>query len=572
MRMALKYKWCFCALITACLLLTGLPLRAEELGVVTGSIVNIRKEPGTSNPILAKVKKGESFLVLAKSGDWVKIRLNNGQEGWISGSYLSISQISGKKVVAKDNGINLRKGPGTNYAALSKVQAGTVLTVLETRNNWHKVLTSAGVQAWIAGWLVTETTSSIPGTPGDNPVPTVPPPVPADSVSGLQPLPQSTLLVVTGDIVNIRSAGNMEAQVLTKVSRGTKLPALGKAGDWYQVQLSNGTLGWIAGWLTEAGEGSTPSRSSGAEVLSAPLAQDLIFRILDVAGKPCLVLEGCSQEEYRLTVHKNDNTLNLEVDQATEINYEGQLARLGINRLKIAPQGGKAQINLAFANIPAESVTYDANSLTSYITVGTDLSKGLAGKIIVLDPGHSGFQSAGLLDPGAIGPRTKLQERDVTLGISLKLKGLLESAGAKVIMTHSNSTYLSLTERAAVANNSGAHIFVSIHANSSVKKELWGHTTYFYAPSGDELLGSQRYSRQKLASLVQREMVKAAGRLDNGLKESSFAVLRETRVPSILVETAFISHREEEILLGQNSFRQKLAEGIFRGIEAYFNE
>lgn len=90
MRMALKYKWCFCALITACLLLTGLPLRAEELGVVTGSIVNIRKEPGTSNPILAKVKKGESFLVLAKSGDWVKIRLNNGQEGWISGSYLSI--------------------------------------------------------------------------------------------------------------------------------------------------------------------------------------------------------------------------------------------------------------------------------------------------------------------------------------------------------------------------------------------------------------------------------------------------------------------------------------------------
>ena len=61
------------------------------------------------------------------------------------------------------------------------------------------------------------------------------------------------------------------------------------------------------------------------------------------------------------------------------------------------------------------------------------------------------------------------------------------------------------------------------------------------------------------------------GRRDIGILEANFAVLRETRVPSILVETAFLSDREEEKLLGQDWYRQKLAEGIFNGIKAYFN-
>lgn len=638
MRIAPQYKWILCSLIIFCLLFASAPARAEELGVVTGSTVNIRTGPGTSNAILTKVSKGESFMVLAKTDSWVKIRLHNGQEGWISNSLLNVQIISDKKVVAKNNGINLRKGPSTSYAIVTKVQAGAVLTVLETKSGWHKVLTSNGVQAWIAGWLVTEQTNSVPDSsrggssttnkvvqitgkivnvrsgPGTGygivtkiglnekhqflaeqkgwykiqmgnkqgwvsstlakltqtaPVtPTVPDPV--IPTTPPETVPQSTLLVVTGDIVNIRSAGNLEAEVLEKVSRGTRLPVLAKAGDWYQVQLNSGSKGWIAAWLTEAANGSTPSRGSGTEVLSAPLAEGKKFRVLDVAGRPTLVLEGWQQGQYRVTINKDTKTLKIEIDSATKINYDGNLTRLGIQNLKITPQGDKTLITLVLAFIPAESISFDSEKATSYIGIGTEISQGLAGKLIVVDPGHSSVQTGGWLDPGAIGPITNLQERDITLSISLKLKALLESAGARVIMTHTNSTLLGLAERAAIANNNGAAIYVSIHANSSVNKSLSGHSTYFYAPAGDELLGSQRHSRQKLASLVQREMVKAAGRKDIGVLESNFAVLRETQVPSILVETAFLSDREEEVLLGEDSFRQQLAEGVFRGIEAYF--
>jgi N-acetylmuramoyl-L-alanine amidase len=152
----------------------------------------------------------------------------------------------------------------------------------------------------------------------------------------------------------------------------------------------------------------------------------------------------------------------------------------------------------------------------------------------------------------------------------MQLKAILESAGHNVIMTHTGSTTLSLTGRADVANNAGADIFVSIHANASVRHDYGGHSTYFYAPAGNPELYAQRRLRNMLAADIQGEMVKAGGRLDLGVLESNFAVLRDTRVPSVLVETAFLSHPEEEQLLGSADYRRKLAEGIAKGIYAYF--
>jgi len=553
--------------------MTGLPVWAEELGVVTGSSVNVRTGPGTANAVVTQVSKGDSLKVLAKSADWVKISLNNGKEGWIKSSYLNVKTSSSdsgsttdKYVQITGKIVNVRKGPGTGYGIVTKIGLNEKHKLLGEQKGWYKIQ-AGSKQGWISATLAKKVTvaAPAPSTPAPTPTPSPGLPVPVPT-----PLPSQTTLTVTGNIVNIRSAGNLEAQVLDKVSLGTRLPVLAKAGDWYQVQLTGGTSGWIAGWLAELGNSSTPSRSSSTEVLAAPLGEGRVFRILDVAGRPTLVLEGWQQEQYEVNVHKQTKTMTLELQGSTGINYQGSLAKLGIQSLTITPQGQKALISITFAYIPAESITFDGVKATSYLNIAAETSQGLGGKVIVVDPGHSGMQNGGWLDPGAIGPVTKLQEREITLSVATKLKALLERAGASVIMTHTNSTSLSLAERAAVANNSGAAIYVSIHANSSVNKSLSGHTTYFYAPLGDELLGAQRYDRQKLANLVQREMVKAAGRKDMGVQEENFAVLRETRVPSILVETAFLSDRQEEYLLGQETFRQQLAEGIFRGIEAYF--
>lgn len=574
MKMTPKYKGILCSLAALGMFLTSIPVSAGELGVVTGNVVNLRTGPGTTNAVIAKVAKGESYPVLTQSDGWAKIRLNNGQEGWISRDYLNVQTIPDNKyVIITGKVVNLRSGPGTGYSIIAKTGLNEKYPLLAEQKGWYKILVG-NKQGWISATLsklVQEAPVTPPATTPTTP-PAAPPSVPnPGTVPVPQPDPQSSL-VVTGDIVNIRSSGNLEAQILDKVSRGTRLPVLNKAGDWYQVQLSNGKIGWIAGWLVEVSSSAAPSRGGGTEVLSAPLSEGKSFKILDVIGRPTLVLEGWQQDQYKVGVQKQDKTITLELDGATKINYTGNLTRLGIQNLKITPQGDKALINLTFAYTPAESITYDADKAISYLSIGADTSKGLEGKLIVVDPGHSGVQNGGILDPGAIGRYTNLQERTVTLDISQRLRTLLENAGARVIMTHNGITPLSLTERAGVANNNGAAIFVSIHCNSSTNKSLNGHTTYFYAPVGDELLGAQRYSRQKLAALVQREMVKAAGRKDQGIKEENFAVLRETRVPSILVETAFLSDRDEEILLGQPYFRQKLAEGIFNGIKAYFEE
>ncbi|MDD4752775.1 MAG: N-acetylmuramoyl-L-alanine amidase, partial [Desulfitobacteriaceae bacterium] len=136
-------------------------------------------------------------------------------------------------------------------------------------------------------------------------------------------------------------------------------------------------------------------------------------------------------------------------------------------------------------------------------------------------------------------------------------------------MTRTGDTNLSLEERALLANEISADVFVSIHANSSPGNTLNGTSTYFYAPFGDEL-GSQREKRQMLAECVQEKLLQYAGRADLGVREERFVVLRSTTVPSILVETAFISHPEEEILLGDDKFQSKVARGIMEGLVQYF--
>lgn len=98
-----------------------------------------------------------------------------------------------------------------------------------------------------------------------------------------------------------------------------------------------------------------------------------------------------------------------------------------------------------------------------------------------MDPGHASEQPGDWLDPGAIGPRTGMHEREVNMSIAAKVKRMLEDAGARVVLTHSGSTDLALAGRADLADNLSADIFVSIHANSSTNKELAGHSTYFYA-------------------------------------------------------------------------------------------
>ena len=225
------------------------------------------------------------------------------------------------------------------------------------------------------------------------------------------------------------------------------------------------------------------------------------------------------------------------------------------------------------------------------------LTRALGLKIgkIVIDPGHGGH------DTGTIGP-TGLEEKDLVLDVSLRLAKLLrDEASADVILTRSTDTFIPLEERTAIANEKGADLFISIHANSSRDKSARGIETYFMNFTSDaralevaarenatsqesvhELrdlikkiaLSEKTEESREFATQVQHEvytdLVKAGSRQKNrGVKKAPFVVLIGANMPSVLAEISFLSNPHDERLLKKPEYRQKIAEALCRGILDY---
>ena len=219
-------------------------------------------------------------------------------------------------------------------------------------------------------------------------------------------------------------------------------------------------------------------------------------------------------------------------------------------------------------------------------------------KTIVIDHGHGGR------DPGAIGP-TGLKEKTVTLAVARKTAAILrEKLGVKVLLTREGDAALELDDRTVMANAAGADLFVSIHANSSKNRRAAGSEAYFLSParSADELetaarenmianlsedpaendiayIMSDMQSAQKinesalLARTVQAAMARklylAAPPRGKAVKQAMFYVLWRATMPSILVETDFISNPRQEKLMRDERYLDAMAESIARGIMDY---
>jgi len=147
----------------------------------------------------------------------------------------------------------------------------------------------------------------------------------------------------------------------------------------------------------------------------------------------------------------------------------------------------------------------------------------------------------------------------------------LEEEGIEVAMTRSGDQYLSQIERADVANNLNALLFVSIHCNAADNYTASGTETYFYAPLNDKDLFAQRGERLKLASSLQKQLLTKLQRNNRGIKEAAYTVLTSTNMPSALVEIAFISNYAERQLLQQDYFQERAAQAIAAGIIDYIN-
>jgi N-acetylmuramoyl-L-alanine amidase len=188
---------------------------------------------------------------------------------------------------------------------------------------------------------------------------------------------------------------------------------------------------------------------------------------------------------------------------------------------------------------------------------------------VVLDPGHGGS------DPGATGVGG-LRETDVNLDITLKVRQALLDRGYEVVLTRTNDTFLSLAQRVEFTNEQQADLFVSIHANAHSSSNANGTMVLYYDnaypqedyPASSNMTKLTPYSKD-LAQHVQDALLAQAGTKDLGLTPSAVYVARMGTIPSILVETAFLTNKSDAALLASDAMRSKMALGIANGISAY---
>lgn len=190
-------------------------------------------------------------------------------------------------------------------------------------------------------------------------------------------------------------------------------------------------------------------------------------------------------------------------------------------------------------------------------------SGGLDGKIITLDAGHGGS------DPGAIGS-DGTKEKNITLPITKMLKEILEDKGAKVYMTRTTDVDVfgpnasdaeELQARVNVGEKYNSDMFVSLHINSSVNKNVGGFSTYYYPKTDNDL---------RLAKNIQSKLAANFGVDDLGVRQANFYVIKRISMPAVLVEMCFISNEKELTLMKGQWFQKKTARLIAEGIEKYF--
>ncbi|PIQ88602.1 MAG: hypothetical protein COV72_07675 [Candidatus Omnitrophica bacterium CG11_big_fil_rev_8_21_14_0_20_42_13] len=226
-------------------------------------------------------------------------------------------------------------------------------------------------------------------------------------------------------------------------------------------------------------------------------------------------------------------------------------------------------------------------------------------KRICLDAGHGGK------DPGAVGAKFCLKEKDVNLDIAKRMKKELERQGIEVIMTRSDDTFIPLDGRCRIANEGEADLFISVHSNANKRRSMSGFEVYYISDSADDssralALASDRnslsvqqaglyfdkksaYGISKSMQAIIWDLILAQNRPESvelahhicklcsddigvkvlGVKGANFLVLKNTHMPAILVEVGFISNAREEKFLKNSFYRQQIAESLAAGILSY---
>lgn len=415
------------------------------------------------------------------------------------------SFLQGK--VTASGGLNLRETPSAAGNVLLTIPAGTTISLLDKQDQWYKTIYQAKT-----GW------------------------VSADYLSVTSKV--GTISAAGG--LNLRETPSSSASILATVPKDTLVELSDQQGQWYKTTYQTKT-GWLAADYVTLSTTNTETPASP----STPINLSVNGQVYILGGTGIIsshsqnIIEGKTSSSYPDNL-KSFPSLPSEIKPPTDPPAEDPVDN---PPPETAYDPSKEVLINPFEGIPANA---------------------LAGKKIMIDPGHGGG------DVGASGP-TQTREKNNNLAIALALNDTLEQAGATVILTRDTDVALSensetedLQGRVDLSNQFKPDLFISIHNDANTNTEVQGTSTYY---SEDNPM---QYESQQLANCIQSAVVSTIKTNNRGVKQAGFYVLRNTTMPSVLLETAFISSPYEEARLQNPTFRKNVASAVLIGIYNYY--
>jgi N-acetylmuramoyl-L-alanine amidase len=266
----------------------------------------------------------------------------------------------------------------------------------------------------------------------------------------------------------------------------------------------------------------------------------------------------CKNDVERVKWEENNQFINIELDKNQ------------VENLKIKAEKAEAAKDISYDNSREKllikiskkfnennSVYVDSNDSKNIIVLIAKEENPFH-HIVVLDAGHGGEDKGANLG--------SLYEKDITLKIVNYAADELMLNGFKVVKTRDEDEFLGLKEISDIANDASGDVFVSVHINSNKLTQYKGVTTYYYDQNG-----FQKDERIKLANTMQRELVKSDNWEDRGIARDNLAVLRNSQMPSVLLECGFISNIQDRDKLLKDQVLRNFASNISKGIANYFS-
>nr|WP_237458567.1 N-acetylmuramoyl-L-alanine amidase [Pontibacillus yanchengensis] len=474
-------------------------LAASSNAVIKVDPLNVRNGPGLTHAKIGQVHKDENYPILDEQDNWVEIQMDK-KTGWVANWLVSVTnnEISKSSMKVSSTVNWLRVRDGASTS-------NKVIGHLQKGDQYSSTKSKGD---WIQitfndkqGWVHKDYVSMVKQASTS--------PSKKDTANSKI----GTITVQTPSL-NVRNKGSLNSKVIGSVKDGEQYPYVQEKNDWYEIKLGDGKKGWVANWLVTTSQQTT---QSNADQLT------LLYNATNIRGgastDSSIVGRGSKGEVFEIIAHEND---------WYKIKYNNKTAYVADWIVTTTPSNIEQMSN----------------------KTGT-----LKNKTIVIDAGHGGR------DVGTIGA-SGMYEKNLVIKTANRLKERFELAGANVIMTRANDSYISLSARATVSNVKRADAFLSLHYNSFPQSpEAKGIGTFYYHDQ-----------HKDFARTVQNAMIQSTGLNDRKAKFGDFHVIRENRQPGLLLELGFLSNENEEKLVKTSKYQENITKGIVQGVSEYLTK